>query len=213
MTTAQISGGFFNRVGDVLSNTDNLVEGIFWGSWCGLNIYNWTSAQNEKREAEKLPDSVEKTSKLWLANKNSILSYFSVVSGVSMVTAWLQDVKLISLGVAFPWINSFGFGGSSIVSFSKLWDSLCELDQGIDAFYKAGGPRERMNIALTQVETIIKIAFFASLAAWGAFGALHSLFGGAFLFFAMDTSMYYGLVFFLAYLASGISLSILKKTT
>ncbi len=213
MSATQVFGGFFNRIGNIVSNTDQLLEGAFWGSWCGLNVYNWTAARKEKQETESLPESDDKAKKLWLANKKTILSSFSIASGVSMVTSWMEEVKLISLGSLSTFVACLGFGGSSLVSFSKIWDGLCELDQEIKDFFNTDDPRAKKHIALSQLETLVKVAFFACLAAWGVFGALHAAIGGAALFLAMDASLYYAFILFLGYIATAITVPILKKMT
>lgn len=208
--SATSASHFIDPFVKVLCNTDNLFEGVFWGSWCGLNIHNWTQARNEAQKVQKLPESPEKVNRLWNAKKNQTLSAFSVVSGFSMVTSWMHDAGLITLGALNPCITSLGYGGSSIVSFSKVWDTLREIDQGIIDFNKAGGPLEKSDLALKQLENLLKVACFACFAAWGALGVFHTLLGGEALFFAMDTALYYGLVFLLAFLGASITLPLLK---
>lgn len=203
---AVVSGGFFQRHSDVI------LEGTFWGSWCGLNIYNWTQARTELESAQALPKGSEKAEKVWLANKKYILSSFSFVSGLSMVTSFFQEAGLISLGALAPLAGSLGFGGSAVVSFSKLWDNVQKLDEGIIAFNKTDGPREKTRIAFDQLQTLIEIAFYVTVAAWGALGATHALLGGAGLFLAMDAALYYAVVSFAAFVISSIAIPLLKKT-
>jgi|GEM_PF-2651386 len=206
MAATTLSGGFVQRYSDVI------LEGSFWGSWCGLNIYNWTQARDELSQAEALPVGAEKADKVWLANKKYILSSFSFVSGISMVTSFFQEAGIISLGVMAPLAGCLGFGGSAVVSSSKLWDNLRKLDEGIISFNKTEGPREKTRIALDQLQTLVEIAFCVTVVAWGVLGAVHALYGGSALFIAMDTALYYAVASFVAYVASSIAIPLLKKT-
>lgn len=212
MSSVQISGSFFERVQGIVSNTDQLLEGLFWSSWCGLNVFNWTEARNERETTEKLPSDVEKTDKIWEANKKYTLASFSLVSGFSMVASWLQDVGLIAFGRVAPLFGSVGYGASAVVSGSRLWDGLKELSLLNYSFTKETGPREKSRIGLSQVESLLGIAFNASLVAWGVFGALYALQGGAALFTAMDTSLYYAIILFGANVISSIVIPLLRKT-
>jgi len=208
----QISGNFFDRVQGIVSNTDQLLEGLFWSSWCGLNVFNWTEARKEKEATQKLPSDVEKTDQIWEANKKYTLATFSLVSGFSMVASWLQDVGLIAFGRVAPIFGSMGYGASAVVSSSKLWDGLKGLNLLNYQFTNVTGPREKARIGLSQVEGFLSVAFHASLVAWGVFGALYALQGGLTLFTAMDTSLYYAIVLFGANLISSIIIPLLRKT-
>ncbi|MDN3507134.1 MAG: hypothetical protein P0S96_07895 [Simkaniaceae bacterium] len=199
--------GFFQRHSDVI------LEGSFWGSWCGLNILNWTVARSELQKAQALPESTGKADKVWLANKKYILSSFSFVSGLSMVTSFFQEVGVISLGALAPLAGGLGFGGSAVVSSSKLWDNLRKFDEGIVAFNKTNSPREKAQIALDQLQTLVEISFYVTVVAWGVLGAAHALLGGTALFLAMDTALYYAVLCFAAYAISSISIPILKQAT
>lgn len=194
------------------SLSDIVLEATFWSSWCGLNIWNWQDTRSEWKNLPR-PDvdhPPEIASHIQKIKKNFFLASLSVVTGFSMVGSWAHEAQLLSLGAFAPIISALGFGTSSIVSSVKTWDNLCEFDRGIHRFNAARRPGERTKIALDQVEALLKIAFYTSIAAWGAFGALHATFGGELLFWAMDTSLYYGLVFLVANLASIVVLSILR---
>ncbi len=65
---------------------------------------------------------------------------------------------------------------------------------------------------LDQVESFLSVAFNATLVAWGIFGALHAALGGAALFIAMDSSLYYAIVLFGANVVSSIAVPLLRKT-
>lgn len=212
MSSAQISGNLFDRIQGVVSNTDQLLEGVFWSSWCGLNVFSWTEARKEKETTQKLPSDVERTDKIWEANKKYTLASFSLASGFSMVTSWLQDVGLVALGRAAPLFGSVGYGASAVVSASKFWDGVKGLNLLNYTFTNETGPREKARIGLSQVESFLSVTFHASLVAWGVFGALHAILGGVALFTAMDTSLYYAIVLFGANLVSSIVIPLLRKT-
>lgn len=190
---------------------ENLLEGIFWGSWCSLNVVDWRQARNEIDSLKSHPESVEKSEKVWEAKKQYILSSFSLGSSISMVTTWLEGVEIVNLGLVGIAICALGYGGSAVVSTIKACDTLREFDQVIFQFDSSLNERKKGNIALAQLERLIKTGFLAAMAFWGVFGALHTLIGGEFLFTAMDSSFYFSFLLFIAYVSTAIGVSILKK--
>lgn len=115
-----------------------------------------------------------------------------------MVFSWLHDVQLLSLGVFAPIINGLGYGGSGLVSFSKISELMKELNQGIKDYFKIEDPSARQDMALYQIQNMLKIALFTCMTAWAAIGSIHAIVGGATLFAVMDSCFYYALIAFLA---------------
>lgn len=194
-----------------LSNTDNLFEGFFWGSFCAHYVVEWNGARREKNRIDSLSEAPDKSLKVWEAQKKYILSCLSLISGISMVTTWLEGLEIINLASAGVAICSLGYGGSGIVSTVKAYDALKEFDQGISHFNLSKCDLERGNIALDQLEKVLKIAFLVSLAFWGIFGALYTSIGGGALCNAVDASLYYSLVLFISNIAGSMILPIFKK--
>lgn len=176
-------------------NSDHLLEGAFWGVWSGFYVYSWIAATGEKEIAEKLPESAEKADRVWQAQKNYNLSLFSLVTGISMITSWLEEIQVIYLGTIGTIISTLGFSGSSIVSTVSLLDTLVKIGEQVKKFQQADHPQQK-KIALEIFFNMINLAFFTALAAWGAFGALHAAFGGGALYHAMDASLYYAAILF-----------------
>ena len=212
-TIASSSPSFFQRVATVCSNTDNLVEGAFWSTWCGFSVYQWNSALSERQTAvsAKYPTETDKTNSIWDANKKFVLASFSFGSGISMVVSWMNQVQLLRLGQLAGYVGAMGFGGSAVVSSATVLESLGALNEERKAYFEAVDPKKKSDLALDATQTLIKIAFFVSMAAWGVLGAGFSLYGGAALFVLQDTAFYYAVVTFFAMLASLIAAPILKK--
>lgn len=207
-----INPSFWQKGAEVLSNTDNIVEGAFWSAWCLFSTNQWREAYREKQKvgAEDLQPE-EKVQKLWDTNKNFALASCSFASGISMVVSWLNEVDLLPLGHLGSAFGALGYGGSGITSGAKVIENFQALDQQKTAFFEAVDSKEKSNIALDIVSTAIKIAFFVSMASWGILGAAYSLYGGATLFVAQDTAFYYCTVTLLGVLGSLIVIPLAKK--
>jgi hypothetical protein len=196
---------------DTLSrNSDLILEGAFWGGWCGLNVSKWSEASRELQKAQDLPQDAQKAEKVWAAQKEHILSCFSVASGASMVLSFLHDTRLFPLGLLGAPISAVGFGGSVVVTSSKLIDDLRRLGGGIGDFIQAENSSEKIKIVLTQLELLVEVAFYVTVIAWGVLGVAHSLYGGQPLFLAMDAALYYAVCAFGAWAVSSISLPVLR---
>ncbi|NGX38145.1 MAG: hypothetical protein K1000chlam2_01317 [Chlamydiae bacterium] len=201
----QAIGDFFKH------QSDKILEGGFWGAWCGLSVYNWTSALKRKEGASQLPESTQKAEKIYKANKEVFTTSCSMVSGISMIFSWTCQVGIITLGAVAPYLNSLGFVGSGITSSVKAWDTWSELNRGVEAYYRVKDPVVKDEIALDQLKNILKIAFFTCLAGWGVLGAAHALIGGAELFAIVDSLFYYSVVLFFGNLAAIIVFSTPKE--
>lgn len=210
MAMPLISQNFASQAWEKL-NATVLLEGVFWGSWCGLNVLDWTKARKEITSLQSLPQNEEKTQKVWEAKKKYILSSFSLISGISMITTWLEGIQIINLELIGVAVCALGYGGSAVVSTVKACDCIKEFDQAIFKYFSSSNEREKGNIALDQLERVIKTAFLVAMAFWSIFGALHTIAGGEALFTAMDTSFYYSFVLFITYIALAIAVSALKK--
>ncbi len=191
--------------------SDNFLEGLFWGSWFAISLNGWNEAIDERQFVDHLPNHTpEKTQKIWEANKKLLLSNCSLASGFSMIFSWLNEVKILSLGVLGPIISSLGYGGSCLVSLSKVYKGVTELNQGIEAYFKIQDPRARHNMALCQIQNMIKVALFACTAAWAALGVVHAMVGGAALFALMDSCFYAAFLTFLANLGYLLAMPLLE---
>ena len=197
----QAIGDFFKH------NSDDILEGGLWSTWCGLTLYNWTSALKQKKSVDTLPESAQKADKVWNAKKEIFTTTCSFIAGISMVTSWASLAGIIQLGRSVDYFNCMGFAGSCITSSVKVWDISGELNRGVEAFYRVKDPVVKDEIALDQLKNLLKLAFFTCLAGWGLFGAAHALLGGAELFGIVDSLFYYSVVLFFGNLAAIIVFS------
>lgn len=180
---SQPAGTFFERCSQVAHNTDHLLEGAFWGTWCVLGVQKCVQAISSRLALSTDPQTTpEKAQRVWEANKEVVLSSFSAFTGFSMVISWVGEVGLISLGAFGPIVGSAGYASSAIVSSAKSWDTLLGFNRGDTAF--------------EAIQKLFRCAFYVSLAAWGVLGAVHTIVGGATLFLAMDKAFVYALYAF-----------------
>ncbi len=186
-----IAGSFLDRCSNVVCNTDHILEGAFWGAWCGFSVRDWTEAVSARLNLSSSPkDSAEKAQAVWEVNKKLLLTSCSALSGVSMVTSWIGSVGLISLGGAGAIISSVGYAGSSFVSSVKSWGEFSRFRQEDSAF--------------PMIQKLLRCAFYTSLAAWGAMGSVHALNGNKALFITMDKAFACALYIFLGMLVTEV---------
>lgn len=197
------TGGFFDRFKCVISNSDHVLEGVFWAGWFGWTAADFTNAVAERKKAGQLPDtSPEKADKVWNINKQLFLATCSSVSSSSMVFSWMENVGLIAAGVFGPILGVIGYGGSSIASIVRLFDVLAELNQSTIAYSNAQDPIVKNDIALGFSSKLIAIAFLTCAAAWGVLGGLKLIIGGTQLILLADLLFKYTVISFIAYFAS-----------
>ena len=212
LTTVNPSSGFIDRCKEVFSNSDNIVEGTFWGGLCGLSVKHVKSTITKRQELDALPENhPEKAQKIWNANKEILGATCTSISTTAMLFAWLYDVKLIFGGALIPIFSGLGGGAGAVGSILKIFAILADIDQSTIAYENAQDPRAKTDIALGFIRKMIEVAFYTAAAAWGVFGALHVAIGGAALFALADLAFYYVAILFLVNLGSSIILQILSN--
>jgi len=193
---------YLNHARTVLTNTDNLLEGGFWCGWFALTALDLKQSITERTNLNSLPDGATKAGAIWSANQKVLAAGFSTISGGSMVLTWLHGLQLFPLGKLFPFVSSFGYVGSCISALLKAGSAVQDIQGGTIAFFQAATLAERGHVALFQIQKMLQLALYVSIAAWGALGSVHSLVGGATLFKIMDTFFYYAVVVFFMYVAA-----------
>ncbi len=208
---ATSTSSFIDRAAVVFSSTENVIEGAFWSTWCLFSTNQLREAISSKQESSTDLNPEEKTQKAWDANKNLVLSSCSFASGVTMVLSWANQVDLLPLGKLAGLVGAIGFGGSGVVSGANLVEKCQMLNTQKTAYFNAVDPKEKSNMALDAISTMIKVAFFAAMTSWGILGAAYSLYGGASLFVAQDLAFYYCVVTFIGSAATEIVIPLAKK--
>ena len=179
------------------------MEGTFWSLWCGSSLKDWSKAVKERSEIDfQALSAAERAEQIWGASKNLFVKTCSALSGLSAVVCWAAEVSLIFIGAAFPYISAGGYWASSLVSGTKIWETLGDFGKGIFLYTEIDETQTKGEVAFQQLQNLLKLSFFVCMAAWTALSGAHVLFGGEALFRAADTFFYYGAILFCSNLAT-----------
>jgi hypothetical protein len=199
---SSIAGGF---------NYDHLLEGTIWAGWLGWTVFNLNQSLSDRQKAVELPESSEKATKVWNANKKLFVSSCSCASASSIVFAWFEKVGVISAGIFSPIFGVIGFGGGAIASLVQLIDAVINFNNSTIDHSQAKDPVAKRDIALGFLPKVVAIAFLACATAWGILGGAHIILGGVRLALLVDQMLKYTIISFLSYFGSTILVSLLAS--